>query len=44
MGMGDKLIYGIEYWLDEVSKWLQGAGGKKVEKVFVEMAEIAGRA
>ncbi|ABZ82673.1 tape measure protein, putative [Heliomicrobium modesticaldum Ice1] len=44
MGLGDKLIYGIEYGLDEASKWLQGAGGKKVEKVFVEMAEIAGRA
>ncbi len=44
MGLGDKIIYGIEYGLDEASKWLQGAGGKKVEKVFVEMAEIAGRA
>ncbi len=44
MGLGDKIIYGVEYGLDEASKWLQGAGGKKVEKVFVEMAEIAGRA
>jgi len=44
MGFGDKLIYGIEHGLDQVSTWLAGPGGKKVQDLFIQVAQIGGEA
>ncbi len=44
MDFGDKLLYVLNRSLDAVSNWLSGPGGKKVQKIFVKLGEIAAKA
>jgi hypothetical protein len=44
LSWGDKVIYLLEKMLDAMNVWMAGPGGKKVEEIFVKLAEIATRA
>ena len=44
MDWGDKIVYAMDQAMIQMDAWLQGDGGKQVEKVFVKLAEIGTRA
>ncbi len=44
MGFGDKLLYLLDLAIDKINKWLDGEGGKKMEKAFEKIGSIAARA
>jgi hypothetical protein len=44
LSLGDKFIYILDKGLDEVSKWLDGPGGKKMQAVFIKLGGIAAKA
>jgi tape measure domain-containing protein len=44
LDFGDKVVFIIDRAMDELDQWVSGEGGKKVEQIFVKLAEIGTKA
>lgn len=44
MDFGDKVVYSLDEATVKIEQWLSGSGGESMNKIFVKLGEIAGKA